>query len=233
MATHSSILAWKIPQTDKPGRLMCIGSQRVRHDWWTEHACNHHLSHGGTLAISASSLSNIYPFSSLKVSTMLTSEAIIPTCFCVFFTRQHCAVVRTWILRTEGVHSLLGSSTHLLRILGKNTLSLCAHFVCDVKIMTEWRPMRLFKRLTLSWYVCGACDSTLGRMGALFSMGAKLLRRVWLFVTPWTVSPPGSSVHGILQARTLEWTAISFSRGSSWPRDQSHVSCIGRWVLYH
>ena len=49
-------------------------------------------------------------------------------------------------------------------------------------------------------------------------------------------SPPGSSVHGILQARILEWAAISFSRGSSRPRDRSHVSnvsCIGRPVLYH
>ena len=44
------------------------------------------------------------------------------------------------------------------------------------------------------------------------------------------------SVHGILQAIILEWVIISFSRGSSRPRDQTHisyVSCIGRWVLYH
>ena len=39
-------------------------------------------------------------------------------------------------------------------------------------------------------------------------------------------SPPGSSVHGILQARILEWVAISFSRESSWPRDQTKVSRI-------
>ena len=49
-------------------------------------------------------------------------------------------------------------------------------------------------------------------------------------------SPPGSSVHGILQARTLEWVAVSSSRGSSRPRDQTHVSyvsCIGRQIRYH
>ena len=40
------------------------------------------------------------------------------------------------------------------------------------------------------------------------------------------VHTPGSSVHGILQARILEWGAISSSRGSSWPRDRTHVSCI-------
>ena len=39
-------------------------------------------------------------------------------------------------------------------------------------------------------------------------------------------SPPGSSVHGILQGRILEWVAIPFSRGSSQPRDWTHVSWI-------
>ena len=43
---------------------------------------------------------------------------------------------------------------------------------------------------------------------------------------PMDTSLPGSVIHGIFQARILEWTAISFSRGSSWPRDQTWVSCI-------
>ena len=45
---------------------------------------------------------------------------------------------------------------------------------------------------------------------------------------PRDCSPPGSSVHGILQARVLKWVAISSSRESSPPRDRSWVSCIGR-----
>ena len=45
--------------------------------------------------------------------------------------------------------------------------------------------------------------------------------------TPWTVA------HRASQARILEWVAISFSRGSSWPRDQTRVSCIGRQIYYH
>ena len=53
---------------------------------------------------------------------------------------------------------------------------------------------------------------------------------VQLFATSWTnpmdCSPPGSSIHGIFQARVLEWAAISFSRGSSQPRDRTQVSCI-------
>ena len=50
--------------------------------------------------------------------------------------------------------------------------------------------------------------------------------------SPADYSPPGSSVHGIFQARIPEWVAISFSKGSSQPRDLTHTSCIGRWVLY-
>ena len=38
--------------------------------------------------------------------------------------------------------------------------------------------------------------------------------------------PPGSSIHGIFQARILEWVAISFSRGSSWPRDRTWGFCL-------
>ena len=44
---------------------------------------------------------------------------------------------------------------------------------------------------------------------------------------------PGSSVHGVLQARILEWVAISFSRGSSWPRDQTWVSCMAGGFFTH
>ena len=50
---------------------------------------------------------------------------------------------------------------------------------------------------------------------------------------PMDCSLPGSTIHGILQARILECVAISSSRGSSQPMDQTSVSCIGRWILYH
>ena len=46
-------------------------------------------------------------------------------------------------------------------------------------------------------------------------------------------SPPGSSVHGILKARILEWVAMPSSRGSCQPRDGTGVSCIGSQILYH
>ena len=49
---------------------------------------------------------------------------------------------------------------------------------------------------------------------------------------PMDCSPPGSAVHGILQARRLECVAISFSRGASRPKDQTQISCIaGRFFI--
>ena len=62
-----------------------------------------------------------------------------------------------------------------------------------------------------------------------------LLRSEWVsevtqlcltLFNPMDYSLPGSSVHGMFQARVLEWVAISFSRRSSWPRDWTLVSCI-------
>ena len=63
---------------------------------------------------------------------------------------------------------------------------------------------------------------------------AKSLQSYLTLCDPMDGSPPGSSVHGILQARILEWVAAHSSRGS-WPRDGTRVSCvscISRCVLY-
>ena len=71
-----------------------------------------------------------------------------------------------------------------------------------------------------------------------FSLSVKVARVLQSCATLCTLmdcSPPGSCVHGLFQARILEWVAISFSRVSSQPRGQTHVSCIsvGRQILYH
>ena len=57
----------------------------------------------------------------------------------------------------------------------------------------------------------------------------------WTLCDPMDGSLQGSSFHGILQARMMEWVFTSSSRGSSWPRDRtwiSCVSCIGRQIFY-
>ena len=89
---------------------------------------------------------------------------------------------------------------------------------------SKWRII-LISRLKNSQvkYVC-AC------------MHVKSLQSCVTLCDSMDCSPPGSSVHGVFQVRILEWVVIPFSRGSSRPRDQAHVSyvsCIGRQVLYH
>ena len=73
-------------------------------------------------------------------------------------------------------------------------------------------------------FVCDPLDQLSGTL--LQALGVRLT-----LCNPMDYSPPGSSVHRTLQARILEWVAISFSRGSSQLRDQNHisyVSCIGQ-----
>ena len=111
--------------------------------------------------------------------------------------------------------------------------SLLIHLLMDIYVVSmSWL---LWVVLELWWT---------GKPGVLQSMGLQWVKHdwvtelnwicsvcvlvtqynVWLFATPCT--SPGSSVHGILQARILEWVAIPFSRGSSWLRDQTWVSLV-------
>ena len=72
------------------------------------------------------------------------------------------------------------------------------------------------------------------RRGSLSHVCAKSLQSYLTLYNPMKPMPC-SSVHGILQARILEWVSVPSSGGSSLPRDQTSVSCIsclGRWVLY-
>ena len=65
-------------------------------------------------------------------------------------------------------------------------------------------------------------------------IAVQLLSCVQHFCKLMDFSPSGSSIHGISQARILDWVAISFSRRSSPPlRNQTHDSYIGKWILYH
>ena len=131
METQSSILAWKIPWTEKPGGSHFMGLHRVRYDW---------------------------------VSNTLKSTRKVNILCCT-------AKLPMWM------HACVLSCSAAAA--AKSLLS------CPVP-----------------------CD-------------------------PMDCSLPGSSVHGILQARIiLVLVSIASSRGSSPPRDQTRVSCIGRWILY-
>ena len=74
-----------------------------------------------------------------------------------------------------------------------------------------------------SWQLCWRL------LFGVFFFVVQSLSHVRLSATPWTVGPPGSTVHGILQARILEWVAIPFSRGSSWTRLVDYI-CLGLFL---
>ena len=133
IATHSSILAWKIPWTEKPGGLQSIGLKRVSHDWATPE--------------------------------------------------------------------------HTAAVMSIRTLPGCP----------AGRPA-LLVMLAVSY----------SQVPANFLSGnAQLLQSCPILCDPLDRSPPGSSFHGILQARILAWVARPSSRGSSQPRNQTRgVSCI-------
>ena len=83
----------------------------------------------------------------------------------------------------------------------------------------RWRSMPLYQ---LSMYGTGKkVDFFL-----IVRSEVKSLSHVMTLCDPMDYSLPGSSVHGIFQARVLEWVATSFSRGSSRPRDRTWVSRI-------
>ena len=105
-------------------------------------------------------------------------------------------------------------------------------WVCH-SVMSDWEEEMATHSGILAWRIPGMEEP-----GGLLSMGSHRVGHDWsnsaaavaaahlTLCNPMYCSLPGSSIHGNLQARILEWVAIPFSRGSSWPRDWIWVSCI-------
>ena len=114
----------------------------------------------------------------------------------------------------------MDSWKHQTQTLSKGIMNLCTS---SVYITWEGPP-----HLRTLWGVCVCVCVRAHAHPPLFSY-------VQPFVMPWTVAPLGSSIHGIFQANMLEQVAISFSRESSWSRDQtciSWVSWVGKWIFF-
>ena len=152
MATHSSVLAWRIPGTGEPGGLPSMGSHRVGHDW-----------------------SDLASSSSSKCLKICSDSHPKPK---------------------PNLWSFVQSNQDVFKY----------YFIVSYRILQF-----------LCVYVCW-------------------LTSCYILCDPVDCSPPSFSFHGILQQRILEWVALPSSRGSSRPRDRTHiswVSCIGRCILYH
>ena len=79
-------------------------------------------------------------------------------------------------------------------------------------------------------FIQGTAGNLFPLPGFIFSLDliavVQLISHVWLFWDPMGCSPPSSFICGISHARILGWVALSFSGGSSWPRDLTLVSCV-------
>ena len=148
MAIHSSILAWRIPWTEKPSRLQSTGSQRVRHDWATSP-----------------------PYLTLSTEVPLIKAMVFPA---IMYGCE------SWTIRIDAFE--LWCWRRLLRV--------------------PWAARRLNQSVLKEGEgeVAQSCPN---------------------LCDPVDCSLPDSSVQGILEARILEWVAISFSRRASWPRDRT------------
>ena len=180
MATHSSILAWKIPWTDESGELQSMGLQRVRDNWVHVHHSNSMLNllMDSQIAFKVVALFYIptsglweYQFVLIKLLLICLFESGHPAaaaCCCVASVvsnsvrpqrRQRSRLPRPWASP------------------GKNTGVGCHFLLQCMKVKSESE-------------VAQSCPTP---------------------SDPMDCSPPGSSIHGIFQARVLEWGAIAFS----------------------
>ena len=82
------------------------------------------------------------------------------------------------------------------------------------------------KPICVDVYLAVLYSSPKDSLFLLYTCSVLVTQSCLTFCDPMDCSPPGSSVHGILQARILEWVSVHFSRGSSWTRDRTRVSCV-------
>ena len=109
---------------------------------------------------------------------------------------------------------------------GQGSLACCSPCGCKESDMTEW----------LNWTELRDCLSNLDIVDItshVWPLGSEVTQSGLTLCDPMDCSPPGYSMHGIFQARVLEWVAISFSRGSSPPRDRTQVCHIASRCFYH
>ena len=124
----------------------------------------------------------------------------------------------------------------LLNFLGRNSDEVYIQWSFDISFvkfvshtffLTFWLPPpeKWTKTVSSDIHVVHDFNESASVLFFISFGGGLIAKSCPTLATPWTVACH-SSVHGSLQARILEWVAISFSRGSSGPRNQTWVSCI-------
>ena len=119
--------------------------------------------------------------------------------------------------------------SHILSVYRTSQCFSCWRFSSEKNIINNKHKLSL--RESTCWW--GETERIIQSMQNIVAVVAQLLSCIRLFCDLMDRRSPGSSVHGIIPARILEWVAVSSFRGSFWPRDQTRVSCSGGWILYH
>ena len=123
--------------------------------------------------------------------------------------------------------------------------------LCGIRIARNWKKdiwlqVHFFSHYCVTYsHFESCCIFHLIKIPWVFTLLERVIETAWVHVQsfhscltlcePMWLQPPGSFVHGISQARILEWVAMLSSRGSSWPRNRTcvfHIFYISRWVLY-
>ena len=217
MATHSSVLAWRTPGTAEPGGLQSMGSHRVGHNWSDLAA-----------AVAAQEASVFSTSSPASIVCRLFDDGhsdwceITPYCgFDLHFSNNEWCWASFHVLFAHLYKDSLLYRDVCLGFLPIFFFSSSAHFLIG-----------LFVFLILSQNMINfKCFSTVNTFACVLNWFSCLT-----LCNPLDCSPPGSSLHGILHAGTLDWVATLSSRGYFQPRGWIHVSylpCIGRRILYH
>ena len=124
----------------------------------------------------------------------------------------------------------IGALGEVFNLEGRRNLSLPNCFLVTSCSLHVWLLSTVCDFLSSSWWlpVYFLCDFCLLCVGSYLLPGVcvcllSITQSCPTLCNPMDYNPPGPSVHGMLQVRILEWVAISFSRGSSWPRDRTQI----------
>ena len=241
MATHSSILAWRIPWTEEPGRLQSIGSQRVRHNW-SDLAKNgsYILGWPKSLGFSITSYFMVNPMSCFGEGNGTPLEYSClenPMDGGAWMAAVH-GVVEDWTWLSDFTFSF---HFHALEKEIAPHSSVLAWRICgllsmgSLRVRHDWSDLAAAAAMSCLIRCCGFAPHLQHHL-----LAVPLKECVFVLVTlaSPTLASTGTVAHqvppsmGILQARILEWVAMPSSRGSSWPRNQTRVSCTaGRFFI--
>ena len=160
-------------------------------------------------------------FSDFPLAHTACSLFLFPTCYKTFIARFEVANLLTysWYIQKWENSTIIKIFSKFRSTLFPSTTSyLKKRYLGISKIYFKG----IFLLLTFIYYLGGSQVALVGKKERKKVIS---LSHVRLFADPMDCSLPGSSIHGIFQAKVLERVAISFSRGSSQPRDQTWVSC--------